>query len=694
MKRLIGFLFVAAALAATILSLAQPGAADPVAGHRLTMTSDDVPVFWPPRGQVFYVCSATGSATATGRSPVTPLTTIDAAINKCTASRGDVILVLPGHAETINTAGGIDADVIGISIIGLGNGALRPTITLGSDETATTVTVDAANIRIENLRFVVGVDSLVIGIDVNADDCTIKNCEFRAGSSKEAITFVDATTGAANGADRLKVIGCKFVQTADGGDRAIELGEVNDEVEITGCVIDGDWDDAGIHNPTGKTMTNLLIKDCVIANRDSGEHAIELVSACTGFAVNNYLYGNTLGTILDPGSLMCLGNMEVDAVDQAGVATPGTTAGPLPAGAIATTTFASGAIDAAAIAADALTTAELATGCISADEVAADALGASEIATDALGAAELAADAVAEIADGIADEAVSGHTTAGTVGAMLQPLHSGTASAAAAGTITLQNTASALADFYNGNVIQIIAGTGAGQSRVITDYAITTFQASIAPNWITTPDATSKYVVYGQGPCRVEDVTTGAIDADAIAADAIGASEIATAAIDADAIAADAIGAAELAADAVAEIAAATFTGIGTEFWVKKTLTSSAIVQAGVDITGVSSAGELAIEDVIVKTNSTGLAAGTNLEICSNNANGLANILVETVANLGANKTMDLTGASVTKIRPVLEVGKKLIAKSTVADCTGAGTIDVYVKFKRLTAAATVAAAP
>jgi hypothetical protein len=79
---------------------------------------------------------------------------------------------------------------------------------------------------------------------------------------------------------------------------------------------------------------------------------------------------------------------------------------------------------------------------------------------------------------------------------------------------------------------------------VITDYAVTTFVATIAPSWVTTPNTDSVYVVYGQGPVRVEAITTGVITADAILTDAITASEVAT----------DAIGAAELADDAIAEI--------------------------------------------------------------------------------------------------------------------------------------------
>ena len=117
----------------------------------------------------------------------------------------------------------------------------------------------------------------------------------------------------------------------------------------------------------------------------------------------------------------------------------------------------------------------------------------------------------------------------------------------------------------------------------------------------------------------------------------------------------------------------------------KKTIISSNILTASaLDISLVSVNGELAIMDVICKTDATGLAGGTNFQILSNNAKGLANIFVETVANLGANKTIDLTGASVTKIRSVLEVGKKLQVQNTVGNGTGAGTIDIYVRFMRL----------
>lgn len=132
---------------------------------------------------------------------------------------------------------------------------------------------------------------------------------------------------------------------------------------------------------------------------------------------------------------------------------------------------------------------------------------------------------------------------------------------------------------------------------------------------------------------------------------------------------------------------------LGQEFWLKKTLTSSAITQAGVAVTGASSGGELAIEDVILQTDATGLAAMTNFTLTTDNAKGLPTFLSTAASGLGANKTIEMSAASVSKTKMVLESGKIVTAKATAADGTGAGTIDVWIKFRRLAQGATIAAA-
>lgn len=67
------------------------------------------------------------------------------------------------------------------------------------------------------------------------------------------------------------------------------------------------------------------------------------------------------------------------------------------------------------------------------------------------------------------------------------------ATAGAAGTITLDASASATDDFYNGCLIEIVGGTGVGQSRIISDYVGSTKVASVGSNWATNPDNTSVF---------------------------------------------------------------------------------------------------------------------------------------------------------------------------------------------------------
>ena len=71
----------------------------------------------------------------------------------------------------------------------------------------------------------------------------------------------------------------------------------------------------------------------------------------------------------------------------------------------------------------------------------------------------------------------------------------GTAQAGAASSITLAAGASASDDFYNGWLIEITSGTGAGQYNKITDYVGASKVATVENAWSTTPDATSVYAL-------------------------------------------------------------------------------------------------------------------------------------------------------------------------------------------------------
>lgn len=95
---------------------------------------------------------------------------------------------------------------------------------------------------------------------------------------------------------------------------------------------------------------------------------------------------------------------------------------------------------------------------------------------------------------------VSPNTVVLNVDQFLTQMHyiisTGTAQDGAGGNITLADTESGLDNFLNGARIFLFEGTGAGQSRLIVDYNGTSKVATISPNWLTTPDSTTKYVTH------------------------------------------------------------------------------------------------------------------------------------------------------------------------------------------------------
>jgi len=111
------------------------------------------------------------------------------------------------------------------------------------------------------------------------------------------------------------------------------------------------------------------------------------------------------------------------------------------------------------------------------------------------------------IADGVWDEVITTaiHANANSGGYLLRRLHQtlvskiDQATAGAAGSITLAAGDSAVNDFYKGQIITIIAGTGIGQSRACYGYTGATKVALIRPDWATTPDNTSWYGIVNFG---------------------------------------------------------------------------------------------------------------------------------------------------------------------------------------------------
>ena len=234
-------------------------------------------------GSVFFVDSNTGAAGNDGLSPQFPLATWDQAVNKCTASKGDLIYLMPGHAESISAAGGVDLDVIGVTTIGLGSGSLQPTITFDTAITAD-IDFDAASNAVINVLFVAGIDNLTAPIDINAPDCKLINCETRDNnSSYHCDDFIVADANA----DRLEIIG--HVHRASGGNTgaqtAISVVGASDVI-IVPRWIDGDFATACIENVTTACDNLQVFGDATfpayLRNRNSGDVIFTAVATTKG----------------------------------------------------------------------------------------------------------------------------------------------------------------------------------------------------------------------------------------------------------------------------------------------------------------------------------------------------------------------------------------------------------------------------
>lgn len=136
-------------------------------------------------------------------------------------------------------------------------------------------------------------------------------------------------------------------------------------------------------------------------------------------------------------------------------------------------------------------------------------------------------------------------------------------------------------------------------------------------------------------------------------------------------------------------------TDAGKQFIVQKSLTSSAIVTGGVDVTGTASGGDVLIENILLETDGTGLATGTNFTIEKDGGTGVLTFLSQVITGLDeGNEQVDMKNASVVSSQfAILDSGQKLVAKCTGSSCTGSGVIDVTLVCRRIADTSAVAAA-
>ncbi len=242
----------------------------------------------PPRAGVFFVHSGSGNNGNTGKGPESAFATLDYAVGQCTADRGDTIICLPGHADTVSAAGGLVLDVAGITIIGLGSGTLQPTITLDTAATAD-IDIDAANVTIIGMNIRANYADIVAAIDVNATDFTLRGCRFTsvATNMNAKIWVQDA---AAVASSRITIEDCLCIDLDAANTHFVNFAGTGDGHIVRNNRLMGDWGTMAIGG--AGVVTNAMVIGNYISNAASdNDSCIKFAATATGMVMHNHACG-------------------------------------------------------------------------------------------------------------------------------------------------------------------------------------------------------------------------------------------------------------------------------------------------------------------------------------------------------------------------------------------------------------------
>lgn len=236
-------------------------------------------------GNYWFVSSTLGSNGNTGKSTAKPFATIAQAFLAATANNGDVVIVMPGHAESVAAAAGITLNKAGIYVVGLGVGSTRPTITFTTATTAT-MTITSNDITIDNFVFLQTFDAIVSPIVISGANVTLKNSYFQTATSTAQVTQMILTTSAAN---NLTLSGNRFIGTSDAGNTcAVTLVGTDNFNAFDNDFIGAYTTSVGAIQGITTLSTNVDIRRNTIVNKTaSATKAVVLLTGSTGIITEN-----------------------------------------------------------------------------------------------------------------------------------------------------------------------------------------------------------------------------------------------------------------------------------------------------------------------------------------------------------------------------------------------------------------------
>ena len=274
-------------------------------GFKDGVTINNVPLTLTNPGEVFFVSNAdvlldknqsvAGVDQAGGGTFQRPFRTLDFAVGQCTASRGDIIVLMPGHEETLSSATALAMDVAGVTVLGLGTGSLQPKFILDT-ATTTTIAVSAANVTFKNVKFSANFADIAELFTPTAVNLVCEDCVFTQEATNMNFVEILDTGTTDNQCDGVKFISCEWVEP----DTAT-TSLCNIDADLDGLVVRDCYFNLGVNTSdlpiiavvaTGKDVTNVEItgNKCIRLN-DANPLLLtaDTTTANTGIVANNYV---------------------------------------------------------------------------------------------------------------------------------------------------------------------------------------------------------------------------------------------------------------------------------------------------------------------------------------------------------------------------------------------------------------------
>jgi hypothetical protein len=252
----------------------------------------------PPGGRIAAFVRSSGDQ---GDDPVISsnlVQTLAQGLRRCRPNRGDTVVVLEGHSESVTDATMLGDLVPGTRIVGVGLGAGMPTFRWTA--TAAQWAVSQADVHISGLRLrLEGANGVVKAIAVTGADFTLQGCDVELASGATAKATIGLELGA--GAHRATIVDNRIRGTAGHNvtDGILVAAAVDDTYIARNKVIAAATSANGLIRFSAAAL-RALIEDNVIFNTmtTAANVAIALGSAATtGVARNNHLGLLTAGSM-------------------------------------------------------------------------------------------------------------------------------------------------------------------------------------------------------------------------------------------------------------------------------------------------------------------------------------------------------------------------------------------------------------